>query len=725
MTFQINRRGFLASTGGLAVTFSVPALAATEATALTAYLHVRPDGRVKLWSPTTEMGQGTHTGQAAIIADELGVALNRISVETAQPAAPFRRPLGNPNAQMGSGGSWGIRSWVTPLRTAAAQARELLIAEAADRLKVPASELVARDGQVTHTASKRSLGFGALAAGAAKRTPPEKPALRPATERRYHGKSFRRVDIPDKVRGRKVFASDASVPGMVYACAALSPDFRATGSLAGADAKARGVKGVQQVVPIPGGYAVVAANSWAAMQGAKAIEAALIEAAPPENALSSAQISAAMREALQAPSAISARNDGDATAAMASAARTVTAVYEAPYLAHAPMEPFTCTVALTDGKLEAWTGTQTQDRTRNGLARAAGLQPEQVIVHTLMTGGGFGRRLRDEEGYAQAVAVAKAVGKPVKFFWTREDELAQGWYRPAQVARLMAGLDAKGTITALDIRTAGPSMQRDFAPAGTQFKDGQLDATSVQSILDSRYKPTSAFKVEWVMNRHAPPTAPWRAVGSTQNGYFLECFLDEIAAATGQDPVDLRRTLLAHDARALKVINEAAAKADWGKPLPKGHARGFAYVESYGSLCAQVVEASLVEGKPKVHRVTAVIDCGDVVSRDGALSQMEGGIVMGLSTALGEQITVEKGRAVERNFDSYQLLRMPDSPTRIDVHFIESGQTIGGIGEPGVPPTAPALVNAIVRLTGKPIRKLPILPELERMRIAGELQPNA
>jgi len=464
------------------------------------------------------------------------------------------------------------------------------------------------------------------------------------------------------------------------------------------------VKGVERVVPIPGGAAVVASSQWAAMKGAAALK--VTWKATPHDRLTSAAISKAMLAGLgQDAQAIVGKAEGDTAAALAGAAKVVEADYEVPYLCHAPMEPWSITVEPTaDGGLEIWGAFQTQDRNRATAAKTAGISPDKVTLHTLWLGGGYGRRLGDD-GTPGGVAVAMAIKKPVKFFWRREDEIGQGWYRPAQVARLRAGLDKDGKVVALHIRTSGPSMRDSFSPGG--LKQGEIDGSSVQTLTDTRYR-TGAYRVDWVRTDQPVPMAPWRAVGATQNGYFMEAFVDEIARAAGKDPVALRRELLAHDPRALTVIDEAAKAGDWGKPLPKGHARGFAYVESYGSLCAQVVEASIEDGVVKVHKVACVLDCAQVVTPDGARNQVEGGVIQGLSTALFEGIEIDGGRATNTNFDGYRILRMNEAPHAVTTVFIENGETIGGVGEPPVPPATPALVNALAALTGKPIRKLPI-----------------
>jgi len=701
---MIDRRQFLVGSGGLVVAFSVPwsagcsQAAGTAAGSLTAYLDIGPDGTVTLHSPTTEMGQGTHTGHAVIIADELDVPLERVRVRTAEPADPFRR-----NGSMSSGGSWGVRFWHDPLHKAAAQAREMLLAAAAAQLGVERDALSTEAGEVVHAPSNRRIAYGSLAAAAATQPPPSDPALRDPKDYRYIRRPAPRVDIPAKVRGEGVFASDVVREGMVHACARLSPVFGA--AVDSFEPKtALAIPGVLQVVEIPGGAAVVATDSWSAMRGAEALD---IRFKPtPHDSLDSATISRQMRAGLAADDrAIEARNDGDAAAAFAAAAKTFEAVYEAPYLSHSPMEPWTCTLEFdADGVLHLWAPSQAQDRYRAAAAATAGLPVEKVRIHTTMLGGGFGRRL-GADGVPGAVRTAMAVRKPVKFFWTRDDETAQGWYRPAQVARMRAALDAEGRVTALSLRTAGPSLANSF---GSGLPEGELDGSSVSQLRDTRYRPSSAFRVDWVRVDQPIPMAPWRSVGATQNGYFMECFVDEVARAAGKDPYRLRRELLAHDARALKVIDTAAEAAGWDTPLPEGRARGMAYVESYGSLCAEVAEVSLANGRPVVHRVVCALDCGSVVLPDGVRAQVEGGVVMGLSTALREQVRIDGGRAVNTNFDSYRLARMGDAPERIETVIIESGEKMGGVGEPPLPPIAPAVANALFALTGKPARRLPL-----------------
>jgi isoquinoline 1-oxidoreductase beta subunit len=711
MTAMPDRRSALrAAAGALVIGFAVPLPAArralgqtgpASAAQLTAYLAIAPDGRITLLSPTTEMGQGTWTGHAVIIADELGADPARIAVETPHPAPPFRRDVGA-GPTMGSGGSWGIRYWYTPLRTAAARARAMLIATAALRLGVPASELVAEDHKVVHRATGRKLGFGELAQAAAQRRVPDGVQLKPQSELKLIGRGMPRLDIPEKTRGATVYSIDLKLPGMVYAYAKLNPVFR--GDIESWDeAPARAVPGVQALVRIEGGVAVVATSMWAAMRGAGALPVRW--KATPHDGLTSAQVTASMQDGLNAREAAVGRAWGEVAEGLRGAARVLEADYEVPFLAHTPMEPFNVNVRIEGDLLEIWAPTQAQDRLVGRVARDTGWDPARIRLHTMMQGGGYGRRLH-EDIVPSAVTVARAVGRPVKLFWARTDEIGQGWYRPAQMARLKAGLDAQGRLVALSVRTAGTSMLRDFTG-----REAELDRSSVQTLDDTRYR-VPHYRVDYARRQVPVPTMPWRAVGATQNGFFLECFLDEVAQAAGRDPVELRRELLAHDARALRVINTAAEKAGWGTPPPPGRARGFAFVFSYGSLCAQVAEVSMQNGRPRVHRVVCALDCGAVVLPDGVRSQVEGGVIQGLSAALGEAIRIDQGRCTNPNFDTYEVLRMDEHPA-VEAHVIESGEALGGVGEPPLPPTAPAVANAVSRLLGRRVRKLPILDALK------------
>ncbi|MBX9701084.1 MAG: molybdopterin-dependent oxidoreductase, partial [Acetobacteraceae bacterium] len=377
---------------------------------------------------------------------------------------------------------------------------------------------------------------------------------------------------------------------------------------------------------------------------------------------------------------------------------------EVPFLAHTPMEVFNVTAAIDGEWLVLWAPTQAQDRLVNRILRETGWDRARIRLHSTMAGGAFGRRLVEDIA-PSAVALARALGRPVKLFWDRAAEIGQGWYRPAQMARLQAALDAGGKVQAITVRTAGTSVLADVTG-----REVGLDRTAVQTLEDTRYR-VPHYLVEHARRQVPVPSLFWRGVGATQNGFFLECFLDEVAQAVGRDPIELRRELLAHDQRALKVIGLAAEKSGWATPPPRGRARGFAFVFSYGSLCAQVAEVSLPAGRPRVHRITCVLDCGAVVLPDAVRAQVEGAVTQGLSAALGEAVRIERGRAVNTDFDSYPVLRLADAPT-IEAHIVESGEALGGVGEPPLPPVAPAVANAFSRLTGRRIRRLPVVEAL-------------
>lgn len=661
-----------------------------------AYIRIAADGRATIFSPTSETGQGTHTGHAMIFAEELGLPLDRITVEVGQPGPDFRRIQGN---EMNSGGSLGTRYWYAPFRKVAAQAREMLIAAAAQRLGVPAGELRTAGGRVVHAGSNRSLGFGELVEAAMALPVPENPTLKPESEHRLLRQPTQRLDVPPKVRGAAKYGSDVTLPNMVYAVVKLSPVFR--GELDGFDrASIANIPGIIDVVPLPSGVAVVANSTWAAMRGAQAITVRFKPT--PHDGMDSETFSARMREGLGRQGHVN-KNDGDVDAVFASAARVVEATYEVPYLAHACMETDNCTARINaDGSVELWLPTQHQDFVQGAVSRVLGVPRERITVNTTWAGGGFGRRYG--WGAAEhAAAVAKAVGRPVKLIWTREDDLGQGYYRPAQVARMRAALDASGKVIGFHFKASGPGTGTDLRPYTIR---NDFDPTSVQSVADTRYR-FGAFRTEYVRVDGPPIPWIWRAVGSTQCGYFVECFLDEVAQAAGKDPLALRRELLAHDARALNVLNTAAEKGGWGAPLAQGRHRGIAYVESYGSLVAEVAEVSVTNGAVKVHKVTVAIDCGEFVNPETIAQQAEGGVVMGLSAALHEGIVMKNGRAENTNFDSYTPMRIAEAPV-VETHIIRSGQTIGGVGEPPLPPAAPAMVNAIFAATGKRVRTLPV-----------------
>jgi isoquinoline 1-oxidoreductase beta subunit len=711
MTLEtLDRRTFLAAGGGLVIGFAAAgggaqAKATGEAgTTLAAYLTIAADGAVTIWSPTTEMGQGTHTAHAAIIADELGIGLERVSVRHPHPAAPFRRGQGPFGSIMSSAGSWGVRAWIAPLRKAGAQARAVLVQAAAARWGVPATDVDIRNHELVHVGGRRRMQFGAAAVLAASLPLPEDPPLRPASAWRHQGRDVPRLDIPAKVRGEPIYAADVRLPDMLIAAASLAPVFRAERESHDA-AAALAVPGVSQVVALPNGAAVIARDSWSALRGAAALNQTFRLTG--KEGEDSAAISALMRAGLSADGeARVGKREGDVDAALAAAARVHEATFEVPYLSHTPMEPWSCTARFTADGLEVWAPTQGQDGVLRAAAEAAGLPPERVVVHTCMPGGGFGLRLTSD-GVAAAVLCAKAAGKPVKLIWSRETEFANGRYRPAMMARLRAGLDAQGRITALHFRTCGHSLAADI---GGMPRDGVPDWAGLQNMADVRYG-WGAHLYDNVIRQMGPTTAAWRAVGATHNAFFVECFMDELAALAGQDPIAFRLAHLADGSprqrRARTVIEAVRDAAGAAGPAPAGRVRGFSYFESYGALCAQIAEVSLQNGAPRVHRVWCALDAGTVVMPDQARQQVEGGVMQGLSAALYERATIAGGRAQELNFTAYRIARIEDAP-EVETLFINSGETIGGVGEPPTPPIFAAVANAVSQLKGAPVRSLPL-----------------
>ncbi len=668
---------------------------------VTAFLRIGADGRVTLLAPVTEMGQGTHTAYVQIVADEIGLNPAQIAVEVAQPEVPFRY---TPVNEQYSGASWGVRLVQPRLRRAAAQARAVLIQAAAQRLSVPAEQLRIEDGRVIHAASSRTLGIGEVAEAAGGLPLPDSPVLKPASERRFVGRAFARPDVPAKTRGAAIFGSDVRLPGMLHAMAKLAPVHGA--EMDGFDpAPALAVRGVSHVVPFgTRGVAVVAANNWAALRGAEALTIRWKPSA--HDGVDSAALSRAMHAALASGTPRVGKEEGDLAAALRDAARRVEATYEVPALAHACMETENCTVRIDGNRAEAWAPTQHQDWVRAAVARDAGVPPENVRVNTTFAGGGFGRRLMVEIA-GHAALVAKAVGRPVKLTWPREEEFAQGYYRPAHVCRAEAALDAQGRVTGLHFRSAGQSVMGDYRPGFMARGPAIMDPFALQAVSDTRYR-FGAFRAEWVRGEGPAKSWLWRSVGGSQNAFFLESFLDEVAAAARKDPYALRRELLAHDARALRVLDTAAQRAGWGTPAPSGRHRGIAYSEIYDTLVAQVAEVSVQNGRVRVHRVVLAIDCGEAVNPGQVEAQMQGSVIMGLSAALHEGITLKDGRSEQRNFDRYTLLRQDEAPI-VEVHILATpGVPVGGVGEPGVPGIAPALCNAIFAATGRRIRTLPV-----------------
>ncbi|MFM0726395.1 xanthine dehydrogenase family protein molybdopterin-binding subunit [Paraburkholderia strydomiana] len=714
-----SRRTFLKAAGsvaavGLTVGFEWAgtgrrALAATmpEATfAPNAFLRVAPDNSVTVIAKHVEMGQGAYTGIATIVAEELDADWQDVRVESAPADAKRYANLAFGTIQGTGGSSAMANSWMQ-LREAGAKARAMLVSAAAAQWQVPASDLTTRDGSVHHAATNRTATYGSLASAAARLPVPDKVTLKSPKDFRLIGHPLPRVDVPPKTDGTAQFTLDVTFPGMLVALLQRPPLFGATVKSFDASA-AKAVPGVVSVVQVPGGVAVVAKGFWAAKQGRDALKVEWEDSKAEKR--SSDAIMTEYRQ-LAEQSGASARKEGDATQALAGAAQKVSATYAFPYLAHAPMEPLDAVVKLTANSCEIWAGDQFQTVDQGNAARTAGLDPQQVKIHTLYAGGSFGRRANTQSDYiVEAVAIAKALGAngtPVKLQWTREDDIHGGLYRPMYFHKLDAGLSADGKLIAWRHRIVGQSILAGTPFASVMVKNG-IDGTSVEGAANVSYAIPN-ISVELTTTQTGVPVLWWRVVGSSHTAFAVEAFIDEAAHAAGKDPFVFRRDLLVQEPRMRAVLELAAEKAGWdpAKPLPKGRGRGIAVAEAFKTFVAQVAEVSVDnESNVKVERVVCAVDCGTPINPDVIVAQMEGGIGFGLGAALHSAITLKDGKVEQNNFDGYQVLRIAEMP-KVEVHIVQSGEAPTGVGEPGVAPVGPAVANAIFAATGKRLHSLP------------------
>lgn len=698
--FKLDRRQFLKMTGvagsGLLLGVYIPDRPFNPDPSAplqpNVFVRVDPDGNVAIWVGKADMGQGVRTSLPMIVADELDADWEKVQVIQAD-AHP------NKYGRQITVGSGSVRNggW-DPLRKAGASARAMLVAAAAAQWGVAASECRTERGTVFHDASNRSTGYGELAEAADALEVPPDPKLKTPGEFRLIGKDVPMVDLHEKVTGRTQYGIDVRVPDMLYATVLHPPVFG--GSLKGFDdARARRVEGVVDVVEIPTGVAVVAKGTWAAFQGAKTLD---VQWDDGDFAMSSADIDAHLSRVAEGETEV-AREEGDVEAALAAAAQRVEAVYDAPYLAHATMEPMNCTAWVHDGEAEVWAPTQNPQGTQGTTARLTGLPSEKVTVHVMHLGCGWGRRSRTDF-VEDAVHTSMVVAAPVQVVWTREEDMQHDQYRPAAHVRLRGGLDASGRATALSARIAAQPL----SATGRSNRRG-ADRNAVDGIASTTYA-LPALRVDWARPDIGVPTGHWRSVGPSQNTFFLESFVDEMALAAGRDPVAFRGELLSEHPRGKRVLEAAAEMAGWGETPPAGRARGIAIVEDKGSVVAEVAEVSLDAGRVRVHRVWCAADCGQVIHPRIVDQQMVGSIVTGLTMALYGEITIARGRVVQGNFDDYEMLRIDEMP-EVEVRILESDAPPGGVGEPGVPPIAPAVTNALFALTGARVRSLPIRAE--------------
>ncbi len=705
-----SRRGFIKRSGAAALVlgFTLPtlsgrALAAAPAARSfqpNAWLRITPDNRITVICGSSEMGQGVLTAIPMLLAEELDADWSKVSVEQAPVDQAFANPMFGMQA---TGGSTTVRAHWEPMRKAGAAAREMLVAAAAAQWKLDASQLRTANSQVIAPDGKK-LSYGALVAVAAAQTAPKDPVLKSSKDFKLLGKPLKRLDTPNKVNGKAKYGMDVSVPGMLVAVMARAP-------LPGAkpasvnSSKATAVKGVKQVLTIPGGVAVLADGYWAAKKGRDALEITWDLGA--NTGLSSAKVSAMLTDGADNADAV-ALDAGNLRDAAANSATSVDAVYEAPYLAHACMEPMNCTAWVKGtgdaATVEIWAGTQSQGPVQGILSQVASVAPAKIKVNTMMLGGGFGRRFAPDF-VIDATLLSKISGKPVKLVYTREDDTAAGFYRPASVARFSGALDAQGAPTGLQVGVGSPSIMA--ASGFMKIPDSGVDEFAMEGIKDHPYDIANQ-KIAYGRREPGPQVWFWRSVGHSQNIFFMEGFIDEMAHAAKKDPFEFRRALMSKQPRYKAVLEAAADKAGWGKPLPAGVFRGIAVAQSFGSYVAEVAEVSInPDGTPRVHRVVAAVDCGQIVNPEIIRRQIEGSIVYGLSAALYGKVSYKDGRVEQGNFDSYPVLRLNEMP-RVEVYILPSTDKPGGIGEPGTPPVAPAVVNAIFAATGKRLRSLPI-----------------
>jgi isoquinoline 1-oxidoreductase subunit beta len=727
-TDGLSRRSFLISAaaigGGMALGFALPlgagpARAADGAPEINAWIVIRPDDTVVIRVAHSEMGQGSFTALPMLVAEELECDWRKVVPERAPPAENLRR--NRVWGDMSTNASRAITGSQEHLRRAGATAREMLIAAAAARWNVAASECRAAGSRITHLPSGRVATFGEVAEAAAGVAPPQRVRLKDPKDWKLIGTPQKRFEVTDKITGAPIYGIDVRLPNMLYAAIRQCPVFQGT-LRAVDDAAIAGMKGVRHVVRLPDAVAVVAESWWQAKRALAALPVTWDEGE--FGTVSSDMLRESLRQGLATPNPGIGRQDGDVTAGLARAAKLIEAEYTVPFLAHATLEPQNCTAQVTrdvtrhvtGDRVEVWAPTQDGETALATAADAAGVPHGNVIVHTTMLGGGFGRRGTIQDFVRQAVLIAKGIDAPVKLVWTREEDTGHDFYRPMAMARLTAGLDAAGMPTAWKIRIAGQSILASVIPemsAGT-------DRNFLQALLEDMPYEIPNYLVDLAMVSTHVPVGVWRSVNHSQNAFFKESFVDEMAHAGGHDPYLFRRRLLARKPRHLAVLDAAARQAGWDTAPPRDVFRGIALNEACDSICAHVVEVSLRgRGALRVDRVVVALDCGFVVNPQSVEHQIQGGVVFALTAALYGEITVKDGRVEQSNFHDYPMLRMADMPL-VETVLVPSGEIWGGVGEPPVPPLAPALCNAIFAATGRRVRSLPLKEhDLRRAREAA------
>jgi isoquinoline 1-oxidoreductase beta subunit len=716
---RVSRRAFVvgsaAAAGGLTLGFALPFgnPAAAESTALAAevniWVAVKPDDTCVIRIARSEMGQGTITGLAQLVAEELECDWSKVTTEQITPG----RNLASKRAwgEMGTGGSRGIRTSQDYVRRGGAAARMMLLQAAADEWKVPVAELTVADGVITHAASKRTTSYGKVATAAAKLTPPDAKSitLKDPKDWSIAGKPMKRLDTANKLDGRKLYAIDVKLPGMLCAAIKACPVYG--GKVASFDeSKVAGRPGFKRVVKVKDTAVAVVADTW--WQAKSALDALpIVWDEGPNASASSASIAAHLEDGLAAATTNGGRQHGDPLKAIAEAAKKVEAVYATPFLAHATMEPMNATVRISADKAEAWVPTQNAEASLAALSEASGVPLAQCEVYRHDLGGGFGRRGGTQDFVHQAVAIAKEFpGVPVKLIWSREEDMAHDFYRPISQCKMAAGLDPDGNLVGLSMRVSGQSINAWLSPG--RIKDGkderQLQGLSEQPGDAQLGYDVPNLSIEYVMRNTHVPVGPWRGVNTNQNAVYVECFIEEAARAAGKDSVEFRRALMKNHPRHLAVLNAAADKADWGKPLPAGVHRGIAQFMGYGSYSAALAEVSVsAEGKLKVHSMVLALDCGHVVNPAQVAAQIEGSVAFGLTAAFYGECPVDNGRMTSLNFDAYEIMRLAEMP-KVETVLVPSYEFWGGVGEPTISVVTPSVLNAIFAATGKPVRSLPL-----------------
>jgi isoquinoline 1-oxidoreductase beta subunit len=724
MTFgkgkHLSRRKFIvgsaaAAGGGLALGMNVPFLSEAQAqngvaaTEVNVWVAIRPDDTCVIRIARSEMGQGTLTGLAQLVAEELECDWSKVRTEGISPG----RNLASKRAwgDMSTGGSRGIRGSQDYVRRGGAVARMMLLQAAADQWKVPVADVTVSKGVITHAASKRSIRYGKVAAAAAKITPPDPKGIKLKDPKTWTiaGKGLKRLDTADKLNGSKLFAIDVKLPDMLNAAIKDSPVFG--GKVVSFDeSKVSGMPGVKKVVKVGDSAVAVVADTW--WHAKKALDALPIVWDEAGNGnVSNASIAEQLKEGLTATTTNGDRKNGDALKAIEEAAKKVEAVYATPFLSHACMEVMNATVKVTADSAEAWVPTQNLEASLAALSEVSGVPIGKCEVHRHDLGGGFGRRGGTQDYTRQATAIAKEFpGIPVKLIWSREEDQAHDFFRPISQCKLTAGLDASGNLTGLHVRVSGQSINATLNPRGI------VNGRDMRQLQGYYAEPGDAqlgyhvpnLLIEYVMRNTHVPVGPWRGVNTNQNGIYMECFIDEVAKAAGKDPLEFRRAMMKDYPKHLGVLNAAAEKGNWGKPLPSGVHRGIAQFMGYGSYSAATAEVSVsAKGELKVHRMVLALDCGHAVNPSQIAAQVEGSVAYGLSAMLYGEMNVEKGRMTDLNFDSYELMRLAEFP-KVETVIVPTYDFWGGVGEPTICVAAPAVLNAIFAATGKPVRSLPL-----------------